>query len=198
MYCHCVINKKHLKNVGPIRHCEPPHAHSPDVATDAACASMSTTTPTTTTTMTTRDRGDCYGMGPTTAISRTQTLRTLCEPERRQLSRKRGPWRRCRGARSTQSANSWTRSASQHRVCTAETVAVESSACRRQPEQRGHSPSSSTSAIMTALSSAELQAMSTIDICLAAFGNSHVGDITHSTARWLAGWQTTSELDECA
>ena len=26
------INKKHLKNVGPIRHNEPPHAHSPDVA----------------------------------------------------------------------------------------------------------------------------------------------------------------------
>jgi len=25
-------NKKHLKNVGPIRHCEPRHAHSPDVA----------------------------------------------------------------------------------------------------------------------------------------------------------------------
>ena len=25
-------NKKHLKNVGPIRHCEPPHAHSPCVA----------------------------------------------------------------------------------------------------------------------------------------------------------------------
>ena len=25
-------NKKHLKNVGPIHHCEPPHAHSPDVA----------------------------------------------------------------------------------------------------------------------------------------------------------------------
>jgi len=25
-------NKKHLKNVGPIRHCEPPQAHSPDVA----------------------------------------------------------------------------------------------------------------------------------------------------------------------
>jgi len=25
-------NKKHLKNVGPIRHCKPPHAHSPDVA----------------------------------------------------------------------------------------------------------------------------------------------------------------------
>ena len=34
-------NKKHLKNVGPIRYCEPPHAHSPGVA----CASMSTTTP---------------------------------------------------------------------------------------------------------------------------------------------------------
>ena len=33
-------NKKHLKNVGPIRHCEPPHAlilhcHSPGVATAA-------------------------------------------------------------------------------------------------------------------------------------------------------------------
>jgi len=25
-------NKKHLKNVGPIRHNEPPHANSPDVA----------------------------------------------------------------------------------------------------------------------------------------------------------------------
>ena len=25
-------NKKHLKNVGPIRHSEPPHANSPDVA----------------------------------------------------------------------------------------------------------------------------------------------------------------------
>jgi len=28
----CMINKKHLKNVGPNRHCEPPHAHSPGVA----------------------------------------------------------------------------------------------------------------------------------------------------------------------
>jgi len=27
-----MINKKHLKNVGPIHHCEPPHAHSADVA----------------------------------------------------------------------------------------------------------------------------------------------------------------------
>jgi len=25
-------NKKHLKNVGHIHYCEPPHAHSPDVA----------------------------------------------------------------------------------------------------------------------------------------------------------------------
>ena len=25
-------NKKYLKNVGPIRHCETPHAHSPGVA----------------------------------------------------------------------------------------------------------------------------------------------------------------------
>ena len=28
-------NKKHLKNVGPIRYCEPPHAHSSGVATVA-------------------------------------------------------------------------------------------------------------------------------------------------------------------
>jgi len=27
-----ILNKKHLKNVGPIRHYEPPHANSPDVA----------------------------------------------------------------------------------------------------------------------------------------------------------------------
>jgi len=32
---HTLLNKKHLKNVGPIRHCEPPHAHSPGVATVA-------------------------------------------------------------------------------------------------------------------------------------------------------------------
>jgi len=55
-----LTNKKHLKNVGPIRHCEPPHAHSPGVASGTACASMSTTT-TATTTTTTRDRGDRYG-----------------------------------------------------------------------------------------------------------------------------------------
>jgi len=48
-----------MKNVGPIRHNEPPHANSLGVATvlsHAACASMSTTT-----TMTTRDRGNRYG-----------------------------------------------------------------------------------------------------------------------------------------
>jgi len=28
----CLKNKKHLKNVGPIRHGEPPHAQSPGVA----------------------------------------------------------------------------------------------------------------------------------------------------------------------
>ena len=39
MLSRCIIflivirNKKHLKNVGPIRDCEPPHAHSPGVAT---------------------------------------------------------------------------------------------------------------------------------------------------------------------
>ena len=33
-------NKKHLKNVGPIRHCEPPHAHSPDVASGTVACSL--------------------------------------------------------------------------------------------------------------------------------------------------------------
>ena len=51
-------NKKHLKNVGSIRHNEPPiHQMSLAVLSRAACASMSTTT----TTTTTRDRGDRYG-----------------------------------------------------------------------------------------------------------------------------------------
>ena len=31
-------NKKLLKNVGTIRHCKPPHAHSPGVATVATVA----------------------------------------------------------------------------------------------------------------------------------------------------------------
>ena len=30
-----IEHKKHLKNVGPIRHCEPLHCHSSDVATVA-------------------------------------------------------------------------------------------------------------------------------------------------------------------
>jgi len=35
-YCKLFFpNKKHLKNVGPIRNCEPPHCHSPGVATVA-------------------------------------------------------------------------------------------------------------------------------------------------------------------
>jgi len=36
----CVNNKKHLKNVGPIRDCEPPHAHSPGVATGTVARRM--------------------------------------------------------------------------------------------------------------------------------------------------------------
>jgi len=54
------INKKHLKNVGPIRYCEPFYivVHQGSLLpplSHAACASMSTTI------TTTRDRGDCYG-----------------------------------------------------------------------------------------------------------------------------------------
>ena len=59
------INKKHLKNVGPIRYCEPFYIviHQGSLLpplSHAACASISTTT-TTTTTTTTRDRRDRYG-----------------------------------------------------------------------------------------------------------------------------------------
>jgi len=55
--------KKHLKNVGPIRHSEPFYIviHQGSLLpplSNAACASMSTTT---TTTTTTRDREDRYG-----------------------------------------------------------------------------------------------------------------------------------------
>jgi len=51
------INKKHLKNVGPIHQVS---LLSHAALSHAACASMSTTT-TTTTTSTTLDRGDRYG-----------------------------------------------------------------------------------------------------------------------------------------
>ena len=56
-----INNKKHLKNVGPIRYCEPFYIviHQASLLpplSHAACALMSTTT-----TTTTRDRGDCYG-----------------------------------------------------------------------------------------------------------------------------------------
>ena len=72
------LNKKHLKNVGPIRHCEPPHAacftlpftscrycRTPPLS-HAACASMSTTTTTTTTTTRDSQRGPLWPhrMGP--------------------------------------------------------------------------------------------------------------------------------------
>jgi len=60
-----IIKQKHLKNVGPIRYCEPFYIVIHQVSllpplSHAACASMSTTTPPPTTT-TTRDRGDRYG-----------------------------------------------------------------------------------------------------------------------------------------
>jgi len=53
-------NKKHSKNVGPIRYCEPFYIVIYQVSllpplSHAACASMSTTT------TTTRDSGDRYG-----------------------------------------------------------------------------------------------------------------------------------------
>ena len=56
-------NKKHLKNVGPIRYCEPPlHCQSPGVASRTpAIATRRAVSTTTTTTTTTRDRGDRYG-----------------------------------------------------------------------------------------------------------------------------------------
>ena len=72
-----LLNKKHLKNVGPIRHNEPPHANSPGVATvlsHTACASMSTTT----TTTTTRDRGDRYGPMEWAQKMKCERFRTRC------------------------------------------------------------------------------------------------------------------------
>ena len=49
-----------MKNVGPIRHCEPPYAHSPGVASGTVARRLRivSTTSTTTTTTTTRDRGN--------------------------------------------------------------------------------------------------------------------------------------------
>ena len=68
-------NKKHLKNVGPIRHCEPFYIaiHQVSLLSHAATVArrlrishytrltITTTTTRTTTTTTTRDRGDRYG-----------------------------------------------------------------------------------------------------------------------------------------
>ena len=79
-----VLYKKHLKNVGPIRHCQPLHAAcsnftlpftrcrycrhhyqdepKPAIAiAQAACDSSNVKSMSTTTTTTTRDRGDRYG-----------------------------------------------------------------------------------------------------------------------------------------
>jgi len=52
-----LLNTKHLKYVGPIRHCELFYIaiHQVSLLSHAACASMSTTT------TTTHDRGDRYG-----------------------------------------------------------------------------------------------------------------------------------------
>jgi len=67
-YVTTYITRNIWKIVGPIRHCEPPHAlilhcHSPGVATVARRLRIDVheTTKTTTTTTTTRDRGDRYG-----------------------------------------------------------------------------------------------------------------------------------------
>jgi len=55
-----VIYQKHLKNVGPIRHCELFYIviHQVSLLSHAACVSMSTTT------TTTRDRGEWTAMAP--------------------------------------------------------------------------------------------------------------------------------------
>jgi len=58
-----VHNNKHLKNVGPIRYCEPPHAHSPDVASGTVARRLRIDVHDNAddddwTTTTTRDRGD--------------------------------------------------------------------------------------------------------------------------------------------
>ena len=57
------VNKKHLKNVGPIRDCEPPHAHSPCVATGTVARRLRIDVYDNDDDddNTTRDRGDRYG-----------------------------------------------------------------------------------------------------------------------------------------
>ena len=57
------INKKHLKKVGPIRHNEPLHAHSPDVAsgTVARRLRIDVHDNDNDNNNDTRDRGDRYG-----------------------------------------------------------------------------------------------------------------------------------------
>jgi len=92
-------NKKHLKNVGPIRHCEQPHAacftlpftgcryyRTPPLS-HAACASMSTTT---TTTTTTRDRGDRYGPMEWAQWHRYFKIRYTCSCHCKRLNRSVG------------------------------------------------------------------------------------------------------------
>jgi len=61
-----LVNKKHLKNVGPIHHCEPPHAHSPDVASSTVARRLridvhDNANDNDKTTTTTRDKGDRCG-----------------------------------------------------------------------------------------------------------------------------------------
>jgi len=53
----------YLKNVGPIRHCEPPHAHSPGVAADTVARRLRIDVhdDNDDNDNETRDRGDRYG-----------------------------------------------------------------------------------------------------------------------------------------
>jgi len=59
VYWYC-FNKKHLKNVGLIRHCEPPHAHSPGVATGTVARRLRIDVHNDNAWVS-RDRGDRYG-----------------------------------------------------------------------------------------------------------------------------------------
>ena len=77
---HHYSDKKHLKNVGPIRHCEPPHAHSPGVASGTVVRRLR---------IDVHDNNDNawqrgplwrHGMGPITQLSRVAAALPFCSP----------------------------------------------------------------------------------------------------------------------
>ena len=80
-----IVNKKHLKNVGPIRHCEPPHAHSPGVSSGTVARRLRIDVHDNNDNDNAWQRGPLWphGMGPITlSCSLTATLHRFCQPSK--------------------------------------------------------------------------------------------------------------------